>query len=453
MDYDVFGSPMDGGMAPASPMLLQTPGAATDAFSFGPPQQQRHLLRDDVAGGAVPMEQSPLVFQRTPQSPAGLRVESWMSSTGKYRARSDLRTPPTAIMASAAKSDLDSALDSAGRDDSPASARLMQRWLGATDSAHFTPPRSGSARRDQGAAPRGAAPAAGADAGGTPMSLLGRPRSLHSRPLRDLEGSDVEDDGSEGGGGGSSDGEAAARHARSPSLGSPGFAATPAARGAAAAGGGGGGAAHAASPMEKMIDLMMAPPSPGLVLRPADAPGASGAPRTPAVKGAAAGAAATPALASSARRRGGGGSARKEPPTPEERVIELMLRGDDGGAADGGGAAAGGALGFGEVRDAEDDGGSSYGGSGGGSESSDEISVDELEALCAEAAAEGAGGAAPDMSPINEIIGLVLATPKERGTTGTRGGGGGGAGGAAAHAAPQEQDHDGAGPRVLFADD
>ena len=94
---------------------------------------------------------------------------------------------------------------------------------------------------------------------------------------------------------------------------------------------------------------------------------------------------------------------------------------------------------------------------GGGEDDSsdDEIEVGELEALCAEAAAAGAGDSVPDLSPIHEIIGLVLAsTPMSgRGAGTAPRGGGAAAGGAAAVPAPAGvEENGGAGPRVLFAD-
>ncbi|GBF88531.1 hypothetical protein Rsub_01246 [Raphidocelis subcapitata] len=412
MEDDGFGSPVAAGAVPASPQLLHTPANAdTAAFTFS-----RHPSALD-RGRAAAASDSPLVFQRTPSSPAGLRFESWMSSTDKYRGRALPRTP---------QSDVSSVLDADAVPPSPAlsSARLMRRWLGATDSGNWTPgatPAAGSdagARRDQ--ATPGARTPATAPRGATPATDVPR-----SRPLRDLRA-----DGSD------SDGEEAATavklppSARSPSLvGSPAPppAAGPSSLRQAAA-------AAPVSPLEKVIDLMMGPPSPGLVLQPKPQRG--------------------PALGAAAAVAAVDGGA----PTPEERVIDLMLRPAPAPAAPAAGAWREGAA------DSDSDGG----GSGGGEEESsdDEIEVGELEALCAEAAAAGAGDAVPDLSPINEIIGLVLAsTPSmsargsARGGTLTRGGAAAAAAAAAVAAADaaaaataKEDESGGAGPRVLFAD-
>lgn len=335
-----------------------------------------------------------------------------------------------------------------------------------------------------------------ARAAGTPMSIARRvespaPDAPHSRPLLDLDAGS----GDEGGGcsgGGSSDGEATTHAelargaaARSPSLGSPSLASPMAAErplaaaaasraqrqeraashlaaGSAAAhtpvqtplSSGRAGAArahvqHPASPLEKVIDLMLEPPSPDVMFKPrAEAEGAEGAaPGTPSVLGSAfVGGEVTPA---SAARRVSSGRGGEHAMTPEQRVIDLMMHAEV--QEEGEGAEEKGREGWrggrGEEADSEgeDD---EYGGEGGfdsEEDSGDEIAVDELEALCAEAAAVGAGGAQPDMSPIADIIGLVLATPKGRSTAGTgRKGAKGPAG---------EEEVGTAGPRVLFADD
>jgi hypothetical protein len=282
------------------------------------------------------------------------------------------------------------------------------------------------------------------------MSILGRDRPLESPPLAGLGSSDADAAGDA-----TPAGDAHAP-ARSSPRGSPGFGSPPGGRPAAQRLLPKHGAAAAAvppSPLSKVLDMMMEPPSPGLVLQPAAAASSGGeAPRTPT-----AAPAATPARMSSVRR---GVRATQEPPTPEERVIQLMLRGEAGEGADG---AWDGrdrrAYGGGEVRgcgdggsdddaDNGDDGGSSSG-AGSSSDSGDEIAVEDLEALCAAAAAQGAGGSVPDMSPIAEIIGLVLATPAGRGAlTASAARKAAGAPGARA-----EEEDSGAGPRVLFTDD
>lgn len=207
--------------------------------------------------------------------------------------------------------------------------------------------------------------------------------------------------------------------------------------------------AQPASPLEKVIDLMMEPPSPGIT-----AAGAAGAhDRTPHLGRRASHAAAGDSTPASAVRRAKLGAAGpvREPLTPEEKVIELMLQGPEEDeqetAADDDHAGTKALHSSGaEAQQCRQDG------SGGGDssdeegpyseESEDEINVEELEAICAGAAGGG-------VSPIADIIGLVLATPRDGATDR-------GSAPRQHRAAAQAGAGDegmGAGPRVLFADE